>query len=53
MNFAGTIRGREAPLITTEDSLASVRVIEAAYRSLEVDKWVPVTGGERREVGVK
>jgi len=51
LNFAGTIRGREAPLITAQDSLASVRVIEAAYRSLEVDKWVAVAGGEPRPVG--
>lgn len=43
-NFAGAIRGAEAPLITAQDSLESVRVIEAAYRSMEMDKWVPVTG---------
>lgn len=41
-NFAGSIRGTELPVITAEDSLASVRVIEAAYRSMEQDKWVPV-----------
>jgi predicted dehydrogenase len=41
-NLAGAIRGREAPLITAAESLASIRVIEAAYRSMEVDKWVPV-----------
>jgi predicted dehydrogenase len=41
-NFAGAIRGREAPLISAEDSLESVRVIEAAYRSLEMNKWVDV-----------
>lgn len=41
-NFAGAIAGREAPLISAEDSLESVRVIEAAYRSLEMDKWVEV-----------
>ncbi len=41
-NFAGSIRGSEAPLITAEDSLESVRVIEAAYRSMEMDKWVEV-----------
>lgn len=43
-NFIGSVRGREAPLISAEDSLESVRVIEAAYRSLEMDKWVEVPG---------
>jgi predicted dehydrogenase len=43
-NFCAAIRGHEAPLITAEDALESVRVIEAAYRSLEMDKWVEVTG---------
>ncbi len=47
-NFAGSIRGREAPLITAEDSLESVRVIEAAYRSIEMDKWVEVPAAGRR-----
>jgi predicted dehydrogenase len=42
-NFARSIQGREAPLITAEDSLESVRVIEAAYRSLDMDKWVEVS----------
>ena len=46
-NFAGSIRGREAPLITAEDSLESVRVIEAAYRSMERDTWVEVSKHER------
>jgi predicted dehydrogenase len=44
-NFARSIRGKEAPLITAEDSLESVRVIEAAYRSMEVDKWIEVGAG--------
>jgi predicted dehydrogenase len=42
-NFCDSLRGREAPLITAEDALESVRVIEAAYRSLEMDKWVEVS----------
>ena len=46
-NFAGSIRGTEKPLITTEDSLESVRVIEAAYRSMEMDTWVAVAEGTR------
>jgi len=32
-NFIGCIRGREQPIITPEDALASVHVIEAAYQS--------------------
>lgn len=46
-NFAGSIRGTDVPLITAEDSLESVRVIEAAYRSMEMDKWVPVRDNGR------
>jgi predicted dehydrogenase len=45
-NFVHTIRGREAPLITAEDALESVRVIEAAYRSMAADEWVDIPTGE-------
>ena len=38
----------EAPLITAEDGLESVRVIEAAYRSMASDEWVDVPGREQR-----
>jgi predicted dehydrogenase len=41
-NFAGAIRGEEALLITAEDALASVEVIEAAYADLRRSHWVPV-----------
>jgi predicted dehydrogenase len=41
-NFAGSILGRELPLISAADGLQSVRVIEAAYRSLGADRWVDV-----------
>jgi predicted dehydrogenase len=41
-NFARTILGTEAPLITTEDALQSVLVIDAAYRSASADKWIQV-----------
>lgn len=49
-NFAGTIRREEAPLITPEDGLESVRVIEAAYRSMDMDKWLPVKDGSEHAV---
>jgi predicted dehydrogenase len=41
-NFIDAVRGRAAPLIRPEDALASVQVIEAAYRSMTADKWQPV-----------
>jgi predicted dehydrogenase len=47
-NFVGAIRGTEAPSISVEESLESVRVIEAAYRSMRMDKWVPVATGAKR-----
>lgn len=42
-NFARVIRGEESPLITDEDAIASVNVVEAAYKALRKDQWVPVT----------
>jgi predicted dehydrogenase len=49
-NFAGAIRGEEALLITPEDALASVEVIEAAYADLRRSHWLAVGGAgpERR-----
>ena len=41
-NFAGALRGVEELLIKPEDALASVRVIEAAYKSLNQNLWQPV-----------
>lgn len=41
-NFARAIRGSEPLLITTEDALASVDVIEAAYQSLRAVPWTGV-----------
>jgi predicted dehydrogenase len=43
-NFCAALRGREEFLITAEDAVASVAVIEAAYASLERGAWVPVDG---------
>jgi predicted dehydrogenase len=47
-NFARAIRGEEKLLITAEDALASVEVIEACYASLKQQNWVPVNGPARR-----
>ncbi len=41
-NFAGALRGTEELLIRPLDALASVQVIEAAYRSLNQNLWQPV-----------
>lgn len=41
-NFAGALRGEEDLFIKPEDALASVRVIEAAYKSLNQNLWQPV-----------
>lgn len=43
-NFCQAVRGREELLITAEDALASVAVIEAAYASMDSATWVPVDG---------
>jgi len=42
-NFARAIRGREPLVITIDDAIASVDVIEAAYRSLRATPWIGVT----------
>ena len=41
-NFAKAIRGEEELLITAEDGLASVETIEAAYASMQGNKWTTV-----------
>jgi predicted dehydrogenase len=41
-NFAKAIRGEEALLISAEEALASVDVIEAAYADLRRNHWVAV-----------
>lgn len=41
-NFAKSVNGKEHPLIRPEDAVASVLVIEAAYRSLESGRWEEV-----------
>jgi predicted dehydrogenase len=41
-NFAGVADGGEAPRITPDDALDSVRAVEAAYRSAASGRWVPL-----------
>ena len=49
-NFVGCLKGRELPVITAIDSLESVKVIEAAYQSMNINKWVKVETNQRSEV---
>ena len=41
-NFASALRGKEELYIKPADALASVQVIEAAYKSLNQNLWQPV-----------
>ncbi len=41
-NFSRALRGREELYINPDDALASVRVIDAAYKSLNQNLWQPV-----------
>jgi len=43
-NFARAIRDGEPLVVTPEDALASVDVIEAAYEALAKNRWQPVNG---------
>jgi predicted dehydrogenase len=45
-NFCGALRGGERLLITMEDAIASVAVIEQAYGSLARSQWIRVSDGE-------
>ncbi len=50
-NFAHAIRGKQELLIKPEDALASVEVIEAAYKSLSQNLWQRVN--EKAETAAK
>jgi predicted dehydrogenase len=41
-NFIACLKGREVPVISAEDSLASVQVVETAYRSASRNNWLRV-----------
>jgi predicted dehydrogenase len=49
-NFAGAILGREALLITGEDAIASVEIVETAYRALKAEQWFPKRSTPESEV---
>ncbi len=44
LNFGKALRGIEPLRITSDDALASVQVIEAAYESMRQCQWTPVAG---------
>lgn len=41
-NFEGALRGTEEPVIGDADALASVVVVDAAYRSQREERWLPI-----------
>jgi predicted dehydrogenase len=41
-NFAKALRGEEMLLLTLDDALASVQVIESAYASLRDSRWIAI-----------
>jgi predicted dehydrogenase len=50
-NFAKSIRGEEILLLSLDDALASVQVIESAYAALHDSRWIsiPLNGQRRAE----
>jgi predicted dehydrogenase len=47
-NFSRAIRGEESLLTTGEDAIASVRIIQSAYKALHQNQWIPVTDSRER-----
>lgn len=47
-NFLDSIKGEAMPLINAVDGLESVKVIEAAYKSSNMNKWVDVEPDRNR-----
>ncbi len=45
-NFAGAIQGRDSLVVTPADGLASVQVIEAAYRAMQQGAWESIDASE-------
>jgi predicted dehydrogenase len=43
INFCNTVTGVEPSRIGPDDAIASVRVIESAYKSLGSDNWITLT----------
>lgn len=47
LNFCGAVRGEEDLVITADDAIASVSVIETAYAALRLEKWTVVRTSRR------
>ncbi len=45
-NFAGAIKREEAPVIDLNDAVASVEVIETAYKAMHMNQWLKIEGTE-------
>lgn len=45
-NFARAIRDGDHLIVTPEDAIASVEVIESAYQALRKSRWMPVNGAK-------
>ena len=48
-NFADAIHGKQPLLVTPTDALASVEVIEAAYRAMNRGSWEPIAPESRTQ----
>jgi predicted dehydrogenase len=51
-NFSRALRGEEALLITADDALASVEVIETAYQALRQENWVRIAAKRKGSVNI-
>ncbi len=45
-NFSRAIRGEEALLLSGDDAMASVSIIESAYKALRQNQWIPVANAD-------
>ena len=52
-NFAKAIRGQEPLIITADDGIASVEVIEAAYAALNQNNWRPIAAQNGAQTAAK
>jgi predicted dehydrogenase len=42
-NFSRAIRGEEPLLLSGEDAIASVNIVDSAYQALRQNQWIPVS----------
>jgi predicted dehydrogenase len=50
-NFSKAIRGEEPLLLSSEDAMASVSIIESAYTAMRQNQWVPVATPAAGHIG--